>query len=201
MQQRQAKDINEKTILLDATNQWFCHSPMNQDTFAILLGEAMQKTRQEDFMEDAASYSRWLASQKKKVSRVFKEEGYFPLEWKIVWLSLLPEPYQGNALAELLALMGMMPIPLPIVINEENVIKTRANLNVVTHLFSQLMLRLNPALDGYYDSGDCRHELQELSDSYMSIVAQCKKEIAGIEVIGIKPRMLQIFENSPLFKG
>lgn len=201
MPQCHNNDVTEKSILINATKQWFLNSAMNQDQFAQLLGEALEKQQLSSIPSDVDHYKKWLMNQKKKVSRIFKEDGYFPLDWRMTWLSVLPAEYKNKAIAETMALMGYIPVPLPTnITKDKNAVKIRANVNVVTHLFAQYLSRLNPALDGYYDSEDCRHELLELADSFMNIITQCKKELASIQILGIQPSLLKIFSDSPLFK-
>lgn len=202
MNQCQGQDTTEKSILCDTTNEWFDTSSMNQDQFAVNLGELLGECGLLDVPQqnDGTAYLKWEGSIKKRISRIFKGETPFPLEWRFAWLSLLPAELKAQAQAKTLAFMGLMPVPLPASIGGERSVSAKANLVLITHLFSQLIARSGPAHDGVYDDKDCKFELQVLSDQYMSIITQCTREVSAIESVGVQPRVLQIFANSPLFK-
>ncbi|MES7579672.1 hypothetical protein U6Q50_12235, partial [Cutibacterium acnes] len=106
----------EDQVVIHYTQLWFSETSWSADRFAsellvpllwdLGLDEAVQAAT-------AVEYENWKRAKGVQVGRVIRGTQKFPLAWKWAWIACLPEKYRQPCRQELLAIAGVMDIPLP----------------------------------------------------------------------------------------
>ena len=80
--------------------------------------------------------------------------------------------------------------------------EAKAKLEEVTLQFSQVLSHSKPAMDGFYDNRDSKHELQLMQDTLAELHSKVLREMTLIEAsTGISSKVSQIWQKSPLNKS
>ncbi|HCE6978424.1 TPA: hypothetical protein NHP34_006073 [Pseudomonas aeruginosa] len=148
----------ERDIVVDQTSRWFTNSEWSLERFASdRLAPALSAAGLVELSGDPDDVNDYLRARKAwgiRVSRIFHGTQPFPLEWKWVWLSCLPEEYQRAARHELLALAGCLDVRLPEFVGGVALDATQARLGEVTKELGEFLASATPAHDGSYHRGD-----------------------------------------------
>lgn len=148
----------ERDVIVDQTSRWFAHSDWSIERFASeRLAPALSAAGlipELETPEDVDAYQRTRKAWSQRVSRIFHETQPFPLEWKWVWISCLPEDYQRSARTELLAMAGCFDVRIPELVGLVGVPSARARLGEVTQAFGDFLAASAPAHDGTYDRNE-----------------------------------------------
>lgn len=148
----------EREIVVDQTSRWFTNSEWSLERFASeRLAPALSAAGLIDSVgdpEDVAEYLRTRKAWGIRIGRIFHGTQPFPLEWKWVWLSCLPEEYQRAARHELLAMAGCFDVRLPEFVGGMALEATQARLGEVTRELGDFIAAATPAHNGRYDRTD-----------------------------------------------
>lgn len=176
----------ERDIVLQYTNHWFAHSEWSIERFAYeLLAPALVAAKLvEDDLEqtDGEAWTRQRKAWATRVGRIFNGTSPFPLEWKWVWVNVLPAEYAAQIRRDCLELIGVLDIRAPIV-GPGNISPTQANLGEVIHEFGSFVQAATPAHDGRYcledDPKAVDHMLREGADVVSALVTELLAVSAG----------------------
>ncbi len=188
--------VKEDDIILRHTHDFLQNSSFNKKTFAEdKLVPALVKS---GFYSPEPSvvneYVKWLDSKRRVISRIIDGRDNFPLSWKWVWLSCLPDGYRKAAERELWAMHNSLYIPLPNTTLDR--IPQKSNLFVLTKEFADVQMNSGPAQDGMYDVRDCPKEVQKLADDILELQEACLCELKRIEMgTGVVPSRIDIFRH------
>lgn len=147
----------ERDVIVDQTSRWFAHSDWSLERFAserLALALAAAGLIEHEEPDDVEAYQRTRKAWSQRVSRIFHATQPFPLEWKWVWLSCLPEDYQRSARSELLAMAGCFDVRIPELVGLVGVPSAKARLGEVTQAIGEFLAASAPAHDGLYDLTD-----------------------------------------------
>lgn len=191
--------MTEKEIIINATLEWFEHSNMAVTKFSEMLYEKLLipgLVLPEP--EKAEDYDKWVASRVRRVSRVIDGSSNFPIEWKNYWLACLPSELKMSVLSQMMSSFGYLLVPLPTNASLD-IQDSRAKLDEISMQFAGVIGNSKPAMDGFYDSRDCKAELQLMQDKLGELLASVLREMTLIENnTGIQCKLNQIWANSPL---
>ncbi|WP_345865800.1 hypothetical protein, partial [Shewanella algae] len=185
----------EDQVVIHYTQLWFSETSWSADRFAsellvpllwdLGLDEAVQAAT-------AVEYENWKRAKGVQVGRVIRGTQKFPLAWKWAWIACLPEKYRQPCRQELLAIAGVMDIPLPSVSGTSSV----ANLSRLTLEFSQVLNASAPAQDGKYDEHDSKEltgvYIDELVDLVEAAVCELQAVTTGTGHHGRRRRIAEL---------
>lgn len=148
----------EREIVVDQTSRWFTNSEWSLERFASeRLAPALAAAGLVDRVGDPDDVDDYLRARKAwgmRVARIFHGTQPFPLEWKWVWLSCLPDEYHRAARQELLAMAGCFDVRLPEFVGGVALSATQARLGEVTRELGEFIAAAHPAHDGRYDRAE-----------------------------------------------
>lgn len=173
----------ERDVLIDQTSRWFTHSDWSIDRFALeRLAPALSAAGQVDLgdPQDVAEYQRLRRAWGVRVGRIFNESQPFPLEWKWVWLSCLPEEYQQRARRELLAMAGCFDVRLPEFIAGAEVAATPARLGLVMQEVADFVSAAEPAHDGRYDRNEDPVKVDRMLGEGLDLLSALANELYSL---------------------
>lgn len=132
-------------------------------------------------------YESWVSTHRRYLSNIFTGRVNFPLAWKWVWLSCLPDPYRGSCKKDLHALTGSMFIPMPPVSDVRAPAASR--LSDLMREFSEVVRDSRPAQDGALSPEDSPAEAQLYADQLADLLEACFDELLAIQQgTGVMPR-------------
>ena len=176
----------ERDIVLHYTNHWFTHSEWSVERFAHdLLAPALVEAKMIERELEQTDGDAWARERKAwavRVGRIFNGTSPFPLEWKMVWLGVLPSEYAAQVRRDCLQLFGVLDINLPRS-SPGKPSATLSNLARVFKEFSEFVDAATPAHDGRYctndDPGDVDVMLQEGFDVIGAVMTELLALAAG----------------------
>lgn len=176
----------ERDVLIAQTSRWFAHSEWSIDRFALeRLAPALSAAGLIDPLgdpQDVADYQRLRRAWGVRVGRIFNESQPFPLEWKWVWISCLPEEYQRRTRQELLAMAGCFDVRLPEFVAGAEVTATTAHLGVVMQEIADFVSAAAPAHDGRYDRNEDPVAVDRMLGEGMELLAALSNELYALSI-------------------
>lgn len=181
---------SEREVVLHYTAEWFKHSAWSMEKFAHeALAPALAMAGLIEPLvapENGIEYARSRKSWGMQVSRLFNGDKSFPLEWKWVWISLVPNPYHDAMTNELQALAGCMNIPLPDIRSVNGVKSAQARIGAVMLEVGEFFTAAaGPAGDGVYDRDDKVEAIETMQkglEAVQAIIAELAAVSAGTGV-------------------
>lgn len=213
--------VTEDQIIINHTKTWLEESPWTMERFATeKLVPALEKAGigfEPKSFRNGDEYLAWKHSKAVQVAKVLRGTQNFPLSWKWSWVSCLPTEYQVEIRKEMLALAGVMDVPLPGInaVNQdevrpsnslngfttkaktnlllENGAERRSHLSKLTKEFAEVIATSAPAMDGTFNPDDCATAgayIRELEDLVEAAIC----ELAAVqEGTGLRSRRLAVF--------
>lgn len=175
---------SEREVVLHYTSEWFKHSAWSMEKFA---HEALAPALAEAGLieplatpESGVEYTRSRKAWGMQVARLFHGDKSFPLEWKWIWISLVPNPYHDAMTNELQALAGCMNVPLPEIRPINGIKSAQARIGAVMLEVGEFFTAAaGPAGDGRYDSED-QAEAHETMQKGLEAVQALLAELAAV---------------------
>lgn len=174
----------ERDIVIVHTRNWFTNSDWSLERFgserlepalaaAGLIEDPVAPT-------DVEGYVRHRKAWGMRVARIFHGTQPFPLEWKWVWLSCLPQSYQRLARRDLLAMAGCFDVRLPEFVSGISLSATQAALGEVTKELGEFLASATPAHNGRYDASDCPEAVDKMLREGADAIAALMNEMIAV---------------------
>ncbi|MFR9656427.1 MAG: hypothetical protein SNF94_05515 [Rikenellaceae bacterium] len=175
--------MTEDQIIIEHTNRWLQETPWSIERFATELLvpqlEQLELSNQKD-ITTADELHRWKSAKGVQVGRIIRASMNFPMAWKWPWLNSLPEPYRSECRRDLLALAGVLDVPLPNSKQGKCGQATRANLADMMREFADVVASSAPAQDGVYDSKDDKQLTQRYIDEMVDVIEVLHRELFAV---------------------
>lgn len=188
----------ERDVIVDQTSRWFAHSEWSLERFASeRLAVALSAAGLIDLEEpaDVETYQKARKAWSQRVARIFHATQPFPLEWKWVWLSCLPEDYQRSARSELLAMAGCFDVRIPELVGVVGVPAARAQLGQVTQAIGEFLAASAPAHDGVYDNTDSPEDVDRMLIEGTEAISAMFNELVALSTGTGRPLPLLMLAN------
>lgn len=188
----------ERDVIVDQTSRWFAHSEWSLERFASeRLAVALSAAGLIDLEEpaDVETYQKTRKAWSQRVARIFHATQPFPLEWKWVWLSCLPEDYQRSARSELLAMAGCFDVRIPELVGVVGVPAAQAQLGQVTQAIGEFLAASAPAHDGVYDSTDSPEDVDRMLIEGTEAISAMFNELVALSTGTGRPLPLLLLAN------
>ena len=145
-----------------------------------------------DAMEHAGEYLHWRNRNCVQFHRVMRGTTKFPLSWKWPWVNNLPEPFRTECRRELLALAGVLDIPIPHS-DAEHSGHAKSRISKIMNEFSHVVSAAAPTHDGILDGFDDPVATERYASELLDVLEEIKSELLAIKQgTGIVPtRMTQ----------
>lgn len=186
----------ERDVVVDQTSRWFTNSEWSLERFASeRLAPALQAAGLIEPVGDPEDVNEYLRARRAwgmRVSRIFHGTQPFPLEWKWVWLSCLPDHYQQDARHELLALAGCFDVRLPEFSGLVGISAAAARLGEVTKEIGEFIASASPAHDGRYDHADDPAAVDQMMQQGVEAIAAMTNELVALATGTGRPFPLMI---------
>ncbi len=144
---------------------------------------------------DVETYQKTRKAWSQRVARIFHATQPFPLEWKWVWLSCLPEDYQRSARSELLAMAGCFDVRIPELVGVVGVPAARAQLGQVTQAIGEFLAASAPAHDGVYDNTDSPEDVDRMLIEGTEAISAMFNELVALSTGTGRPLPLLMLAN------
>lgn len=175
---------NERDVVVTQTSRWFTNSEWSLERFASeRLVPALAANGLIEPVGDQDDVGEWMRFRKAwgmRISRIFHGTQPFPLEWKWVWLSCLPEDYQRAARHELLAMAGCFDVRLPELVGGVSLHATQARIDSVMKEIGDFISASMPAHDGLYDRGEDPAQVDRMLNEAAEAIAALANEMMAI---------------------
>ena len=189
----------ERDVIVDQTSRWFAHSEWSLERFASeRLAVALSAAGLIEELEEPADVETYQKTRKawsQRVARIFHATQPFPLEWKWVWLSCLPEDYQRSARSELLAMAGCFDVRIPELVGVVGVPAARAQLGQVTQAIGEFLAASAPAHDGVYDNTDSPEDVDRMLIEGTEAISAMFNELVALSTGTGRPLLLLMLAN------
>lgn len=189
----------ERDVVIDQTSRWFAHSDWSLERFASeRLAPALSAAGLIETLEeptDVEAYQRNRKAWSQRVSRIFHATQPFPLEWKWVWLSCLPDDHQRSARSELLAMAGCFDVRIPTLVGVVGVPSAKAHLGEVTQAIGEFLAASTPAHDGRYDSADSPEDVDRMLIEGTEAISAMFNELVALSTGTGRPLPLLLLAN------
>lgn len=189
----------ERDVVIDQTSRWFAHSDWSLERFASeRLAPALSAAGLIETLEeptDVEAYQRTRKAWSQRVSRIFHATQPFPLEWKWVWISCLPDDYQRSARSELLAMAGCFDVRIPELVGLVGVPSAKAQLGEVTQAIGEFLAASAPAHDGFYDKSDSPEEVDRMLIEGTEAISAMFNELVALSTGTGRPLPLLMLAN------
>lgn len=189
----------ERDVIVDQTSRWFAHSEWSLERFASeRLAVALSAAGLIEELEEPADVETYQKTRKawsQRVARIFHATQPFPLEWKWVWLSCLPEDYQRSARSELLAMAGCFDVRIPDLVGIVGVPAAKAQLGQVTQAIGEFLAASTPAHDGVYDSTDSPEDVDRMLIEGTEAISAMFNELVALSTGTGRPLPLLMLAN------
>lgn len=189
----------ERDVVIDQTSRWFAHSDWSLERFASeRLAPALSAAGLIEALEeptDVEAYQRNRKAWSQRVSRIFHATQPFPLEWKWVWISCLPDDYQRSARSELLAMAGCFDVRIPELVGLVGVPSAKAQLGEVTQAIGEFLAASAPAHDGRYDKTDSPEEVDRMLIEGTEAISAMFNELVALSTGTGRPLPLLLLAN------
>lgn len=173
----------ERDIVLHYTNQWFTHSEWSIERFAHeLLAPALVGAKMLERELEQTDGETWAKERKAwaiRVGRIFNGTSPFPLEWKMVWIGVLPSEYAAQVRRDCLELFGVLDINLPRTAPTAPS-ATPSNLARVFKEFSEFVASATPAHDGCYSTRDNPAEVDVMLQEGFDVIGAVMTELLAL---------------------
>jgi len=175
---------SEREVVLHHTAEWFKHSAWSMEKFAHeALAPALATAGLIEPLatpESGIEYTRSRKAWGQQVARLFNGDKSFPLEWKWIWISLVPRTYHDAMTNELQALAGCMNVPLPEIRSINGIKSAQARIGAVMLEVGEFFTAAaGPAGDGRYDRED-QAEAFETMQKGLEAVQAILAELAAV---------------------
>lgn len=189
---------SEREVVLHHTAEWFKHSSWSMEKFAHdALAPALAQAGLIEPLatpESGVEYTRSRKAWGMQVARLFNGDKSFPLEWKWVWISLVPNPYHAAMTNELQALAGCMNVPLPEIRPINGVKSAQARIGAVMIEVGEFFTAAaGPAGDGRYDREDQADGIETMQKGLEAVQAILAELAAVSSGTGIELPALAMF--------
>lgn len=187
MSKRQEPDTLS-LVLLKATNSQLKNMSCSTFTFDYLIPALTTAGvfHDQEQASNADDYQRWRQRVFKRVSRIISGDQPVPLNWFIPWLSVLPNQLRECCTNSTAAALGLIPIKIPAY--DEFSRGTKANIDMLSREFADVISASRPAMDGSYSLDDGKDALQLLQDELWELGFRVQAEIVAIAVsTGVTP--------------
>jgi len=175
--------MTEDKIIIAHTNRLLQETPWSIERFATeLLApnlEALELSN-ETKITQADEYLRWKTAKGVQVGRILRATMNFPMSWKWAWVNALPEPYHSQCRKELLALAGVLDVPVPQIKSTKCGCATKANLADMMREFADVVASSSPAQDGIYDDNDNKADTQKYTDEIIDVIEVLHRELLAV---------------------
>lgn len=177
----------EDQIIIEHTEAWFKKTGWNENQFAekrMIPALELELPESERFDEKTATvveYKKWMTSKKQKVARALNGSTTFPLHWKWIWIACMDEPYQSACRSDLMAVAGVMDIPMPSYRPQASTGPVRANVADLMRETADVLEAASPAHDGVYNCDDDVDATNRLCDELLDVANAVMRELAAIE--------------------
>lgn len=189
----------ERDVVIDQTSRWFAHSDWSLERFASeRLAPALSAAGLIETLEeptDVEAYQRTRKAWSQRVSRIFHATQPFPLEWKWVWISCLPDDYQRSARSELLAMAGCFDVRIPELVAVVGVPSAKARLGEVTQAIGEFLAASTPAHDGVYDKTDSPEDVDRMLIEGTEAISAMFNELVALSTGTGRPLPLMMLAN------
>lgn len=210
--------LTEDQLIVRATKQWFAESSWSIDRFAteLLVPALTAAFPPEDpkVLDTPDAYLAWKSAKGVQVGRILRGTTQFPLAWKWVWLSCLPTPIQEQIRKELLAIAGVLDIPLPHLGRPSDIVQAfcklangdlkkspigeqtpRANLARLLKEVSEVVANSAPAQDGEYNGHDDQTAVRKYMGELEDLIEAALTELVAVQSgTGISSPRSVVFE-------
>lgn len=175
--------MTEDKIIIGYTNRWLQDTTWSIERFATeLLVPALvqlELSNQKD-ITTADELHRWKAAKGVQVGRVIRGSMNFPMAWKWPWVNALPEPYRAECRKDLLALAGVLDVPVPDLSASKVGYGTKANLADLMREFADVVSNSAPAQDGVYDREDDQAAAERYVDEMIDVMEVIQRELVAV---------------------
>lgn len=173
----------EDQVIIAYTNEVILNSRLSLDKFAsdhLVPALEADGVIEKSNILDAEQYSHWRSKNCMQFHRVMRGTTKFPLSWKWSWIGVLPEPYRTNCRRELLAIAGVLDIPIPSFgLNCAG--SAKSHLPSIMQEFSEMVAASSPAHDGVLDAEDKLELVRRYAHEILDIVEAGERELQAIE--------------------
>ncbi|HCG7105051.1 TPA: hypothetical protein NJ322_004352 [Vibrio parahaemolyticus] len=198
-----ANDSNLAQIVIRHTLACFEATNVRRDEFVkgALISNLIESGALGEEPNDADAFQRWQKTKCKQIERILKEESPMPADFVFGWIAALPGEYRTKCMNDVCGAMGTFYTPLSPIGPETKLTEMQACLSDVSKEFADVLQHSEPAMDGVYNSDDCRAGLQQLSNELYELIATSFVELGAIKkATGIMPSAYVSMANSQLFK-
>lgn len=173
----------EDQVIIAYTNEVLLNSKLSLDKFAsdrLVPALEADGVIEKSNILDADQYTHWRSKNCMQFHRVMRGTLKFPLSWKWSWIGVLPEPYQSNCRRELLALAGVLDVPVPSFgLNCAG--SAQSHLPSLMKEFSEMVAASAPAHDGMLDDADALDLVRRYAHEILDVVEAGERELKAIE--------------------
>lgn len=180
----------EDQVIIGHTDRAINSSGLSLDKFASdLLVPELEKIGiiKYNAVESAGEYMLWRNKNCVQFHRVMRGTTKFPLSWKWPWVNSLPEPYRTECRRELLAIAGVLDIPIP----SCSVTKAGGSKSRLAHImreFSEVIAVAGVAQDGSLDECDSNEDLNRYYSELVDVYEEVKREILAVSIVVNAPK-------------
>lgn len=174
----------EDQVIIAYTNEVILNSRLSLDKFASdYLVPALEADGviEKSNILDAEQYAHWRSKNCMQFHRVMRGTTKFPLSWKWSWIGVLPEPYQTNCRRELLAIAGVLDIPIPS-FGLDCAGGAKSHLPSIMQEFSEMVAASSPAHDGVLDGRDKAELAKRYGNELIDIQEAIEKELQALKI-------------------
>jgi len=175
--------MTEDKIIIDHTSRLLQDTPWSIERFAIELLtprlEALELSDETNITK-ADEYQRWKTAKGVQVGRILRATMNFPMSWKWAWVDSLPEPYHSECRKDLLALAGVLDVPVPNIKSTKCGCATKSNLAEMMREFADVVASSSPAQDGVYDANDNKADTQKYTDEIIDVIEVLHRELFAV---------------------
>ena len=173
----------EDQVIIAYTNEAILNSRLSLDKFAsdhLVPALEADGVIEKSNILDAEQYSHWRSKNCMQFHRVMRGTTKFPLSWKWSWIGVLPEPYQTNCRRELLAIAGVLDIPIPSFgLNCAG--SAKSHLPSIMQEFSEMVAASSPAHDGALDGKDKAELAMRYGNELIDIKEAIERELQALQ--------------------
>ena len=145
---------------------------------------------------------KWIKSQSRRLVRYIDGENQLPINWLLPFVSSLPLEYKQRLKNEICGLLGSFFVELTAMGPRPRKLETRSHLPQMAKEWGDILIKSNPAMDGYFSSEDDPVEVFTYANEIHECVGILLAELGAIyRATGIEPAAFKAYRNSTLFEG
>lgn len=174
----------EDQVIIAYTNEAILNSRLSLDKFAsdhLVPALEADGVIEKSNILDAEQYAHWRSKNCMQFHRVMRGTTKFPLSWKWSWVGALPEPHKTQCRRELLAIAGVLDVPIPsFALNCAG--SALSHLPRIMHEFSEMVAASSPAHDGVLDGRDNAELVKRYGNELLDIKEAIVRELQALEI-------------------